>query len=184
MLPGTRPDLEETGPGVFYARTALRLVSAQDIAWLKQRALQTPQKRARICLHRDPQDTVQEMVIAVHRDSYIAPHFHPSKEESFHVIEGRARAVFFSATGSVDRIVALAPSGTCTVEGGECCYYRIAKQSIHGLRIESEWLVFHEAAQGPFTSDSNAVPDWVPRLNSDAEGLAWLDAMIRKGIAL
>jgi cupin fold WbuC family metalloprotein len=173
---------DEITPGTFYARAERRLLSQENLVWLKQQALANPAKRARICLHRDPADVVHEMVIALHRSSYIPPHCHPAKEESLHVIEGRARAVFFSTSGAVEAVVSLAPAG-CKDESDRAFsyFYRIGRQAIHALRLDTEWLVYHEVAMGPFSPAGLTYPDWALLTGDSAAGIEWLDAAIYDG---
>ena len=55
--------------------------------------------RARICTHTSDKSPVQEMVIAFTRETYVHPHRHIEKSESFHVIEGELAVVFFDDSG-------------------------------------------------------------------------------------
>ena len=65
------------------------------LARLKQAADASPLRRARVCLHRGAQDTVQEMIIALCEDVLFRPHRHHGKTESFHIIEGALDLVIF-----------------------------------------------------------------------------------------
>ena len=70
-------------------------INATHLERLKWSAEESPLRRSRICLHSDNSDQVHEMVIAFCRDSYVQPHRHTGKSESFHIIEGRLQVVFF-----------------------------------------------------------------------------------------
>ncbi len=49
-------------------------VTEQDLVELRRSALAEPLKRARICLHIDDTALLQEMIIAMHRDTIVLPH--------------------------------------------------------------------------------------------------------------
>src|SRR3989339_2159546 len=68
---------------------------------LKQLAQNSPNRRARLCLHRNSGDSLQEMVIALCRDSYIRPHKHIDKNETFHIIEGSLKLFIFNDSGRI-----------------------------------------------------------------------------------
>ena len=81
-------------PGVFVANGPIACISKSDLARIKEDACVAPMRRSRICAHTSADDPVQERIIAMCRDSYIAPHRHVGKTESFHVIEGQADIYF------------------------------------------------------------------------------------------
>jgi len=144
-------------PEVYYADGDIKLVSDSDIAFLKARASENPRRRARLCMHRDPQAAVHEMLIVHHRETYVRPHRHHGKGESFHVIEGHATVVLFDDDGTViERI----PIGAG--ENARPFYYRFEGGVPHTLLIESEWLVFHETTKGPFERAHTEPMPWAP----------------------
>lgn len=177
-ISGIPDNLRQTGPEVFVAAGPVTFLSARHIACLKEAALASDKKRARICLHKTPDDPVHEMVIAVHKSSYIPPHAHPHKEESFHLIEGQCDVLLFSETGAISKIVPLRPAPSETAY-----FYRIGANIVHGLKIHTDWIVFHEAAAGPFTADSNHTPGWVPAFEHMKDGIAWVDDLFALALA-
>ena len=66
-----------------------------DLDELKLLAKNDPDKRARICLHKDDSELVHEMIIVIYEGSEIIPHRHIDKSESYHIIEGELKIVFF-----------------------------------------------------------------------------------------
>src|SRR3990167_7180164 len=80
-------------------------IDKKQIEDLKEKAISAPLGRARICLHQHAEDSVHEMIIAFRRDSYIIPHKHVGKSESFHIIEGKAAVIIFDELGNVERII-------------------------------------------------------------------------------
>ena len=47
------------------------------------------------------------MFIVLSKETYIRPHKHVNRIESLHVVEGKARAVFFDEIGSIIQVVPL-----------------------------------------------------------------------------
>ena len=71
-------------------------IDRKKLEELKILAQKDPNKRARICLHKDDGEMIQEMIIAFCKDSYIRPHRHTDKSESYHIIEGRIEIIFYN----------------------------------------------------------------------------------------
>lgn len=118
---------------------------------LKELASRHELKRSRLCLHSSRGAPVQEMIIVVHRDSYLKPHKHPpGKPESYHVIEGELAVNLFTGDGVLyDRIVLR--------HNGFPRMYRICGDVWHQPVPLSEWVVYHEVYTGPFEKDSDVI---------------------------
>ena len=86
---------------VFLAIDEIIKFDKESISFLKERAKESSIGRSRICAHRKTDDLLQEMFIAISSDSYIRPHRHKNKAESFHLIEGEADIVVFYDDGSI-----------------------------------------------------------------------------------
>lgn len=142
---------------VFYATDAVTTIGTDDIAFLKQAASGSKNRRARLCLHDSPESVHQQMLIAVHRDSYLRPHYHVGKTETYHVVEGSALIVFFTDDGSPETFVEIgAVSAPTNVS------YRVQPLVTHTFLIRSEWVVYWEVTQGPFDTSKTKFPDWSP----------------------
>lgn len=148
-------------------------VGKEELELLKRAAHQDPLRRARLCLHHDQSDKVHEMVIAFCRDSYVRPHRHINKSESFHVIEGRLAVVFFDDEGHVTRRLTMGASGNA-----EACLYRLSKNAWHAVVTLSEFAIIHETTSGPFLREETECPSWAPS-EDDADGIKrfWGEAM-------
>lgn len=121
------------------------------IAKLKELAFAHPLKRARICVHQDADDSVHEMVIAVHSESVIDPHRHPlNKPESYHVIEGELRVRIFDEFGGITQEILLGSEGHPRM-------YRIDGGVWHQPISVTEWTVYHEVATGPFLKEKDVI---------------------------
>ena len=92
-------------PGVFAATGSITCINNDDLLRIKEDAYASRLRRSRICVHESADDPVQEMIIAICQDSYIAPHKHVGKTESFHVIEGQADIYFFDACGKMMEMI-------------------------------------------------------------------------------
>jgi cupin fold WbuC family metalloprotein len=147
---------------VLYAKGP-KLVSASDVEELKAIAAQTARRRARICLHPQVESAVHEMIIVLGRETYIPPHRHFDRSESLQVLEGLAQAIFFEQAGA---IASVEPIGD--YRSGRCFLYRCDTPTFHTLLIETEWLVFVEAAQGPFDPGQTENAPWAPAASDPA----------------
>src|SRR5437763_17215935 len=86
---------------VAIAEDKIVRIKQADLAELDRFLPMSVKRRSRICAHRDPSDSLHEMIIALARGSSIRPHKHLHKSESFHIIEGEVDVGFFNASGTV-----------------------------------------------------------------------------------
>jgi len=142
---------------VLFTAQDLTIVSAQEIAWLKEQAAKTRRGRIRLCAHRETDAPVHEMLIVHPGGAYVRPHKHLNKEESLHLIEGFVTLVVFNDDRSVRQVV---PMGAYA--SGRSFYYRLAANRYHTLLIESDVVVFHEAIRGPFSPADMLIAPWAP----------------------
>lgn len=147
---------------VFYAEPGLTLVDRTTIDFLKRAAAANRRRRSRLCVHRDIEDVVHEMLIVHVRDAYVRPHKHVGKSESLHVIEGSATMVTFTEQGDPSGYEPLGEAAS-----GRRFFYRMPEGVYHTLLIESDWFVFHEATRGPFDKAQTLFAPWSPE-ESDA----------------
>ncbi len=147
----------QKSPEVFVAESAVVSVSEADIDFLKAQALASPRKRARICAHRDSTDMLHEMIIAIAKGSYLRPHKHVGKSESFHVIEGQAHVALMDDHGDITRVIALGAPGT-----GKSPFYRLSDDQFHMLVVTSDVLVMHEVTNGPFIREQTIQAHFAP----------------------
>lgn len=165
--------LREVHAGVFYADESFVLADAVLVEFLKEKACTTPLRRARLCAHPTPEADQHDMVIASHRDTYVTPHRHRSKSESFLIVEGEADILLFSEDGVLTDVIAMAAPGA-----GKPFYYRMPQDQFHSLRIRSEVLVFVEASKGPFRKADMEDARFAPQSLDSAAGRKWIAAAI------
>src|SRR3989338_8179133 len=121
-----------------------------DLESLKEKVSATPKKRIRINIHASQKDSIHEMFIVNRKDTYIRPHKHLQKKESYHVIEGRAINVLFDDKGTIRKVIPLGDFSS-----GFDFYYKLNEPQFHCLVIQSEYFVFVEVTNGPFRSEEH-----------------------------
>jgi cupin fold WbuC family metalloprotein len=150
-------NLQKKSDEVFVALDPIVQWGDEEIAFVKRTALASPRKRARICAHKSNDDALHEMIIAIAASSYIHPHRHIDKAESFHIVEGEVDVAIFDEAGSVVDVIKLGGPGS-----GRRFYYRLSHSAFHTLLIRSESLVVHEVTNGPFARDRTVLAPFAP----------------------
>lgn len=157
MPSGLTQQFRQEGPEVYYAPPGFVAIGDAEVDWLIARARELPRKRSRLCLHKDPQAPVHDMLIVHHQSCYVRPHRHHTRSETFSVLRGEATALLFDEIGNIEDLISLGISGS-----GRVSTYRMPPKLFHGLIIESEWLVFMESTIGPFDVQSSESASWSP----------------------
>jgi cupin fold WbuC family metalloprotein len=155
LLPGRQFTRESDE--VYLASGDPVAVDAELIAFIKEKALASPLGRARLCCHGGAEAPLHEMLIALAGESYLRPHRHREKSESFHVIAGSADLVLFEPDGRVASAVSLGD-----IASGLPFYYRISAPRYHALLVRSDIFIFHETTNGPFRREATEYAPWSP----------------------
>jgi cupin fold WbuC family metalloprotein len=134
--------LKKINEEVFIASEDIVRFGSKQIEFIKECAIKNLRGRARICAHKESSDRLHEMLIAIRFDSYIRPHRHEKKIESFHLVEGSADIVILNDDGTIIDVIGLSPD--------QNFYYRLDLPYYHTLLINSPVLVIHEITNGPF----------------------------------
>ena len=142
---------------VLYAEEDISIVSFSDIKNLIQMAKRTMRKRIRLCAHPSSLNHVHDMLIIHFHDTYVRPHKHLRKDETFHIIEGRLKIVIFHDDGSIFKIIDL---NEYSSKGN--FFYRMSKSYYHTVIPLSQVVVFHETTKGPFVEEDTIFPTWAP----------------------
>ena len=149
--------MKQTGPDVFgFDETVVRITS-DDVGLLKSKLRESSRGRVRICAHSDGTNRLHEMIIALAATTYVRPHKHFDKSESFHIIEGSVDVILFDDAGEITDIVELGEFGS-----GRSFYYRLSTATYHTLIIHSDPLVIHETTNGPFRKGDAQFAEWAP----------------------
>ena len=157
-------NLRKVNDGVFVSQDLIVTIGPAEIAFVKAQAAANGRKRARICAHKSNDDTLHEMVIAISAQSYIHPHKHLGKSESFHIVEGAVDVVVFDDGGAVADIIELGDPTT-----GRFFFCRLAPGAFHTLLIKTDFLVVHEVTNGPFSGEETVLAPWAPPEDQFAE---------------
>lgn len=161
--------LKDVTPEVVYSDGNFLTADRDTVALLKDRAARSPRRRCRLCFHGAPDALQQEMLIVMHRNSYVGPHRHRERAETLTVIEGACDAILFDDVGRVTDTIAMSP-----VADGGSFFYRMPAGIFHTQIFRSEWLVFLETTVGPFDRTTTEMADWAPSETDPVAGLAYL----------
>jgi cupin fold WbuC family metalloprotein len=97
------------------------------------------------------------MFIAIQRSSYIHPHRHLNKTESFHIIDGAADLIIFTDNGDISKVISLR-----SFSNNDNFFCRLNNKCFHTLNITSNVLIIHEITNGPFQQGEAEFADWAP----------------------
>lgn len=137
-------------------------ICQNEVKQLIENSKHTARKRMRFCSHKNPADGLHEMIIVHEKDSYVRPHKHLERSESFHIIQGRADIVIYDDTGIIREVIQMGD-----FHSGYDFYYRLNENLFHTMIIYSEHLVFQETTLGPFDPASSLFAPWSPTPNED-----------------
>ena len=149
---------------VVFLRQEIAEIGQKELDQVKLAARQSPRGRARLCLHHNVDDGVQQMVIAFCHDAYIRPHRH-RKSESYHVIDGELELIFLDETGRPTRRIRMGPR-----DKGLTFLYRLSSSLWHTFLPLSEYVVIHEISEGPFRENESEFAPWGPE-EADVDGV-------------
>ena len=161
--------LKEINCEVFVADEAIVKIGPPELAFLKEKLALSPRGRVRLCAHSNGGDLLHEMIIALARDTYVRPHKHRAKTESFHVIEGMVDVVAFDEDGGIAEIIPLGDAAS-----GRNFYYRLSSPVFHTLLIRTGLLIIHETTNGPFRKADAIWADWAPAEEDGAASRAYM----------
>jgi cupin fold WbuC family metalloprotein len=152
--------------GVYYANDLPVKICQEDIFFLKESAQKTSRKRSRLCAHKDEFSPLHEMLIVQDKATYIRPHKHIGKSESFHIVEGEVDLILFEDNGELRDVVSLTDN-----RSKGYFYYRIDEPIFHSFHIRTDFLVFHETTNGPFVPEKTIFSEWSP-VEGDQKGIS------------
>lgn len=142
---------------VFVAPGPIVRLGNEDVDFLKRQAGLNPRGRARICAHGDNEDAIHEMVIAISASSYLRPHRHIGKSESFHIVDGCVDVVMFDDDGGITDVIELGDRNS-----GRNFFYRLSESRFHMPLSRTDMLVIHEVTNGPFDRDRTIFAPFAP----------------------
>jgi cupin fold WbuC family metalloprotein len=147
----------EQSPEVLVATGGVVCLTAAEARAIGDRASRSQRRRARLCAHPQPSDPLHEMIIALARGTYIRPHRHAGKSESFHIIEGELAVVLFEEAGAIRDVIRMGP-----YQSGRVFFYRLMEPLFHTVLVNSARVLFHETTNGPFDPADTEFAPWSP----------------------
>ena len=150
-------NLKKINNAVYQSEKKLSKFNKEDINYLKSNLDDAPLKRNRICVHKNINDEIHEMLIVMDKKTYIRPAKHFNKSESLFVIEGDAEAIFFHEDGTIKKIIKLG-----AYNSGDNFYYRMDEPIYHTLLIISDVFIFKEVTKGPLIESDTISATWSP----------------------
>jgi cupin fold WbuC family metalloprotein len=156
-----------TTPSVFETHADPVLVSQADMELLIGAARSAPNKRARLILHGDRQDSLHEMVIALPMDSCDHPHTNYKSGKSFLALSGQFAVVYFSDDGVIAKPIVL--SANADRAGDRMVRFR--RPTWHTIVPLAGDTVLLETVIGPF--EGNRFAPWFPGEDRPAERQIW-----------
>ena len=149
-------------PEVIKNSEELLFINNDLVEQIIEEASQSQRHMARLLMHFDHEDPVQEMLIAMGRDCAVMPNRSVGRSESLQIVKGELLLIIFDDNGNVVKRVEMRPAGSDKV-----FLYRLSSTPWHTMIPLSEIVVVHEALQGPFNNSSEPLPDWVPGDSQD-----------------
>ena len=139
-------------------------LAAIDVERVREWGIRAPRKRARVCAHPSTFDPLHEMIICLARGTYIRPHRHAGKSESFHMIEGELDVVLFEDDGAIREVIRMGP-----YQSQRTFFYRLMEPCYHTVLVRSQQAIFHETTNGPFDAADTEYAPWAPPEGKEAE---------------
>lgn len=167
--------LSELAEGVFQINGDILTLGKIELDFLASICKNSKLKRARICTHPTNDNEIHEMLIAVSKGSYVQPHKHIGKSESFHIIRGSLDIIIFDDSGHIIKVVKLREN--CA--GGDI-FYRMNKDFFHTVIVNSEVSIFHETTNGPFDLTRTVFAEFAPSPSEIAESQLYMDSISLK----
>lgn len=165
--------MKEISKEILYAEGEIVTLDSQTIEFLKEKAKKNKRKRVRLCMHKDTDALVHEMIIVHSNGTYVEPHKHINKSESFHVIEGLVDLFFFDEDGKVIKITSMGDWSS-----GKVFYHRISGPIYHTLIVKSDIVVFQETTRGPFDRSNTVWASWAPIEGDEKAIKVFMDQLV------
>ena len=138
--------------GIFHCMEWGVTLDSESVTELIEAARINPRYRARLCLHPEPEEVEQQMLIVMVEGAIDAPHMHPTKRETLLPFLGTAEYQMFSQDGIVQKRIPLG--------GQDVMYVSSPLNVFHRIVLKDPVFAFWEFAQGPFTSTSTMPAPW------------------------
>lgn len=141
----------------------MKLITEELLDAVTSQAKENPRLRMNYNFHAEMDAPIHRLLNALEPGTYLPPHRHRDKEETYLVLRGSLLAFFYDEAGDVTEKVLLNPSeGKYGLEIPPCTWHSI-------VALESGTVIF-EIKKGPYSPLSpEDLASWAPAA-SDAEG--------------
>ena len=155
---------KETKRSVFFEKrkSEITLISKKSLEFLKKNKNQKNNK-SRICIHKNDRENIHEMMVFHKKGSYVRPHKHLNKLESFFVISGEVTLVVFNTKGIPMKKIEMGDYFS-----GKIFFYKMKKNYFHTQIIKKDTL-FKEVTNGPFKKKKTLHAKWSPKDKDKSE---------------
>ncbi len=158
---------------VFFSQGPISGLNKKNIEFLKAKAASNKRGRARLCTHQSTESSLHEMIIALAKKTYVRPHKHLGKSESFHLIEGSLKVVIFDEQGAIFKVINMGD-----YYSQDIFYYKLSQSRFHTAIPLSDYVVFHETTNGPFKRQDTIYAEWAPQEDDDEAKPAYLNKLM------
>lgn len=140
-----------------YNEDKVCIVNTADFALITEKALESPLQRFRICVHPDNGSPIHEMFICLNKNTYVQPHKHINKTESYLLLKGELDIIFFDEEGNETSRASLTEHSA----GGN--FFLRAESSLwHTVLVKSDYVIMFETTNGPLDPTKTVFADWAP----------------------
>ena len=144
--------LNRTKEGLFWSDSSTFYLTESLTDQLLLEATSSQLKRARINLHKHESSTsVHEMIVAICQESFLDLHKHPSKSESYQLLEGKLLIAITDDTAKITDTYLLDSASP---------FLRINEGIYHYVKCLSQHAIYVETTIGPFDSASTKYYPW------------------------
>lgn len=157
--------------GVFAVQEEPMVLSRDHIQALLFEAEKTGKKRARLLLHKNVDDSLHEMIIALPKDSFDRPHINFKSGKSFLALHGAFAVVSFSEKGDMN------PPKILSADSGNIMV-RFNSPTWHTIVPISGPCVFLETIIGPF--QGNHFAPFSPEVQNEKSFLEYANRIRQK----
>lgn len=142
----------------------MKLITKELLDAVTSQAKESPRLRMNYNFHTSMDAPVHRMLNALEPGTYLPPHRHTGKEETYLVLRGSLIAFFYDDAGNVTEKVCVNPlEGKYGIE--------IPSDTWHSIVVLESGTVIFEIKKGPYQPLlPEEIPSWAPQ-TSDEEGI-------------
>ena len=153
------------------------LIDNKFLLSIKKKIIKKKISKFKICLHKNKNYPVQEMINFSYGFNYNRPHKHLSiVNESYHLIEGGMEIYMLDEKSEVIKKIKLHSDK----KHGLPIIFKINKPIFHFVVPSTKWLVYHEVTTGPWKNELVKYAKFAPLGNNDNKGFEFYKVIKKK----